>query len=64
MQKLKSLFIETKHTLPGMIQLLYSCEIKDLVETRLCKLCAILRSRVLRGVHFPKKGIDRQPPQY
>ena len=25
-----------------------SCEIEDFVETRLCKLCVILRSRVLR----------------
>ena len=27
-----------------------SCEIEDFVETHLCKLCVILRSRVLLGV--------------
>ena len=27
-----------------------SCEIEDFVEIHLCKLCAILRSRVLLGV--------------
>ena len=27
-----------------------SCEIEDFVETHLCKLCVILRSRVLRVV--------------
>ena len=27
-----------------------SCEIEDFVETRLCKVCVILRSRVLRVV--------------
>ena len=29
-----------------------SCEIEDFVETHLCKLCVILRSRVLR-VGYP-----------
>ena len=28
-----------------------SCEIEDFVETHLCKLCVVLRSRVLRVVH-------------
>ena len=32
------------------IQIHSSCEIKDFVETHLCKLCVILRSRVLRVV--------------
>ena len=27
-----------------------SCEIEDFVEARLCKLCVVLRSRVLRVV--------------
>ena len=27
-----------------------SCEVEDFVETHLCKLCVILRSRVLRVV--------------
>ena len=27
-----------------------SCEIEDFVETHLCRLCVILRSRVLLGV--------------
>ena len=31
------------------------CEIEDLVETAICKLCVALRSRVLRGVHAIKK---------
>ena len=32
-----------------------SCEIEDFVETHLCKLCVILRSRVLRVV-CPHQG--------
>ena len=35
------LLFEKKHS---------SCEIEDFVETHLCKLCVILRSRVLRVV--------------
>ena len=32
------------------IEIHSSCEIEDFVETHLCKLCVILRSRVLRVV--------------
>ena len=32
------------------IKLHSSCEIEDFIETRLCKLCVILRSRVIRVV--------------
>ena len=40
-----------------------SCEIEDFVETHICKLCVILRSRVFRVVcpHFIK-NIGRQLP--
>ena len=33
-----------------IIKIHSSCEIEDFVETHLCKLCVILRSRVLRVV--------------
>ena len=33
-----------------MIKIHFSCEIEYFVETHLCKLCVILRSRVLRLV--------------
>ena len=32
------------------IKIHFTCEIEDFVETHLCKLCVILRSRVLRVV--------------
>ena len=38
-----------------------SCEIEDFVETHICKLCVILRSRVLRVV-FLIKDIGRRLP--
>ena len=38
-----------------------TCEIDDFVETRLCKLCVILRSRVLLGV-CPHKDEGRRLP--
>ena len=38
-----------------------SCEIEDFVETHLCKLCAILRSRVLRVV-CPHQGYRSATP--
>ena len=34
-----------------LIKIHSSCEIEDFVETYLCKLCVILRSRVLRVVY-------------
>ena len=39
-----------------------SCEIEDFVETHLCKLCVILRSRVSRGVCVLNKDIGRRLP--
>ena len=39
-----------------------SCEIEDFVETHLCKLCVILRSRVLRVVCVLIKDIGRRLP--
>ena len=38
-----------------------SCEIEDFVETHLCKLCVILRSRVLRVV-CPHEGYRSATP--
>ena len=38
------------HCIIIKIKLQSSCEIEDFVETHLCKLCVILRSRVLRVV--------------
>ena len=35
-----------------------SCEIEDFVESRLCKLCGILRSRVLRVLHDLMKDVS------
>ena len=37
-----------------------SCEIEDFVKNNNCRLCVILRSRVLRGVHVVMKDIDRR----
>ena len=34
-------------------------EVVDFVETRICKLCVLLRSRVLRGVYVTMKDIGR-----
>ena len=39
-----------------------SCEIEDFVETQLCKLCVILRSRVLRVVCPHYKDVGRRLP--
>ena len=39
-----------------------SCEIEDFVENHLCKLCVILRSRVLLGVCVLVKDIGRRLP--
>ena len=36
--------------LPKNIKILYSCDIEEFVETHLCKLCVLLRSRVFLGV--------------
>ena len=38
-----------------------SCEIEDFVETDICNIFAIFRSRVLRGGHALKKDIGRRP---
>ena len=35
---------------------------EDFVETHVCKLCVILRSRVLRDVYVLVKGIGRRLP--
>ena len=35
---------------------------KDSDQTQLCKLCVILRSRVLRGVYTPREGYSRLLP--
>ena len=35
-----------------------SCEIEDFVESRLCKLCGILRSRVLRVLYDLMKDVS------
>ena len=44
------------------IEIHSSCENEYFVETNLCKLCVILRSRVLRVVcpHYLIKDIDRR----
>ena len=39
-----------------------SCEIEDFVETHLCKLCVILRSRVLQLVCVLIQDIGRRLP--
>ena len=43
------------------IEIHSSCEAEYFVETNLCKLCVILRSRVLRVV-CPMKDIGRRLP--
>ena len=43
-------------------KMLYSCEIEGLVETRTCKLCVILRSRVSRSVCVLMKDAVRRLP--
>ena len=43
------------------IKIRSSCEIKYFVETHLCKLCVILRSRVLRVV-CPHQGVRSATP--
>ena len=43
-----------------------SCEIEDYVETLICKLCVILRSRVLRAAnmyHFRLQTVSTALPQ-
>ena len=40
-----------------------SCDIEDFVETHLCKLCVIVRSRVLRDVCLHKDVGRRLPLQ-
>ena len=40
----------------------YKCEIEDFVETHLCKLCVILRLRILRVVCVLIKDIGRRLP--
>ena len=47
--------IDSRQILYGMpyitkIKMHSSCEIEDFVENHLCKLCVVLRSRVLRVV--------------
>ena len=50
---LVNIFIETlKHVIN-----MYSSEIVNFVDTRLRKLCVILRSRVLRSVHVLVKDV-------
>ena len=44
------------------IQIHSSCEIEYFVETHLCKLCVILRSRVLRVLCVLVKDIGRRLP--
>ena len=39
-----------------------SCEIEDFVETHLCKLCVIPRSRPLLGVYILFKDLGRRLP--
>ena len=40
----------------------YTCGIEDFVQAHICKLCVLLGSRVLRGVHVYAliKDIDRR----
>ena len=44
-----------------IIEIHFTCEIDDFVETHICKLCVILRSRVLLGV-CPIKDTGRRLP--
>ena len=44
------------------IKIRSSCEIEDFVETHICKLCVILRSRVILGVCVLSKDIRRRLP--
>ena len=39
-----------------------SCEVEDFFETHFCKLCVILRSRVLLGLCVLIKDVGRRPP--
>ena len=45
-----------------IIKIRSSCEMEDFVETHLCKLCVILRSRVYRWVCVLIKDIGRRLP--
>ena len=46
----RSIVVVTSHIYIKKIKIHSSCEIEDFVETHLCKLCVILRSRALRVV--------------